>query len=605
MDRQRKKTNPPNYILGLDGLRAIAVGGVVLYHLFPNIIKGGYLGVILFFAISGYLMVITSEADWEKKRFTFLGFYKKRLKRIYPAMAVTLVIFTAFAALVTPAALGGIRAEILSIFLGYNNWWQIAQHASYFSKAAAASPFTHLWSLAIELQYYLIWPLLYLGYKQALKTYDQKKTDLAFLAVALVSGILMAVLYSPTSDPSRVYYGTDTRIFALLMGAFAGIKHRERLEVRYKESEKAILNGLFVLCTLGVLCLYIKLDGQSAAAYRGGMFFAGALFAVIVALTGSAELSVGRWLDNPVLNWFGRRSYEIYLIQYPVIFFWSKIRPESENVFLPLIPGLIILILSALLHFVLDYRNHRQFGKYFRHNKRQAAICAAITLAVLGIFVYGLATAPSDRLTADQRALQQSLEENAKMLKEQQNQQHKEAQTKDGDTAPKTDEKSEVDPLADSVTIVGDSVVLGAAPALQQKIPAAVIDAKEGRQVKEGPDILKTLDSQGRLGKTVIIALGANGPFSAQEGQAILDVLGKDRQVYWVTVCGTAVSWQNEVNAAIRDLASKNKNMHVVDWDQAGPSHSQWFYDDGLHLNPEGQTGFADFLVNAVRNATQ
>lgn len=590
-----KKSKSGHYIPGLDGLRAIAVGGVVLFHLFPGIIKGGYLGVVLFFVISGYLMVITSEADWEKNNFTFFHFYKKRLRRIYPALMVTVVLFTVFTAIVIPKDLGGIRSEILSITFGYNNWWQIAQNASYFSKSAAASPFTHLWSLAIELQYYLIWPVLFILYKKASKICDQKKTDYAFLVVAVASGILMAILYKPNVDPSRIYYGTDTRIFALLMGAFVGIKHREFQNRTYKDNEKGLLNTIFLLCTAGILYCYVSMSGESAITYRGGMFLTSILFAVIVMLTGCRGLSVGRWLDHKALNWFGKRSYEIYLIQYPVIFFWSKIRPETENVFLPLIPAVIILVLAAVLHYALDKKNQREFMGYFKHHKKYAALGIGIVLVILGIFTYALATAEPDRLSEDQRKLQQELEQNAQMLEEQKAK--AEAAKKEAE-----EEKPTEDPLSQSVTIIGDSVVLGAAPALQANIPHAVIDAVEGRQVNECLGIMQSLDSQGLLGKTVIIGLGANGPFSPEEGQAVLDYLGKDRRVYWITVCGPDISWRDNVNAVIKDLAKKNKRVKAIGWDEAGPASPQWFYDDGIHLNPDGQNGFASFIINDIRS---
>lgn len=590
-----KKSKSGHYIPGLDGLRAIAVGGVVLFHLFPGIIKGGYLGVVLFFVISGYLMVITSEADWEKNDFTFFHFYKKRLRRIYPALMVTVVLFTVFAAIVTPKDLGGIRSEMLSITFGYNNWWQIAQNASYFSKSAAASPFTHLWSLAIELQYYLIWPVLFILYKKASKICDQKKTDYAFLVAAVASGILMAILYKPNVDPSRIYYGTDTRIFALLMGAFVGIKHQEFQNRTYKDNEKGLLNTIFLLCTAGILYCYVSMSGESAITYRGGMFLTSILFAVIVMLTGCRGLSVGRWLDHKALNWFGKRSYEIYLIQYPVIFFWSKIRPETENVFLPLIPAVIILVLAAVLHYALDKKNQREFMHYFKHHKKYAALGIGIVLVILGVFTYALATAEPDRLSEDQRKLQQELEQNAQMLEEQK--EKAEAAKKEAE-----EEKPTEDPLSQSVTIIGDSVVLGAAPALQANIPHAVIDAVEGRQVNECLGIMQSLDSQGLLGKTVIIGLGANGPFSPEEGQAVLDYLGKDRRVYWITVCGPDISWRDHVNAVIKDLAKKNKLVKAIGWDEAGPASPQWFYDDGIHLNPDGQNGFASFIINDIRS---
>ena len=151
-----------------------------------------------------------------------------------------------------------------------------------------------------------------------------------------------------------------------------------------------------------------------------------------------------------------------------------------------------------------------------------------------------------------------------------------------------------------TVTCVGDSVMLGALPALQQIMPGCVVDAKESRQVAEVIGILQNLEAQGKLGSVVVIALGTNGPFAQSFGQSVIDYLGPDRQIYWVTAYGATLRWQEESNSVIRAIAEANDNVELIDWAGVGPSHPEWFYSDGIHLQQAGQQGYADFVARTI-----
>lgn len=347
------KDKSNNHIKGLDGLRGIAVIGVVLYHSFPNIVKGGFLGVCIFFALSGYLIAITSESSWKKKDFHLLTFYKKRIKRIYPPLIIMVLTSTGFLLLSKSDAIRGIRKELFSVFLGYNNWWQITQNSSYFAKINNATPFTHLWSLSIELQYYLIWPFLFFLYKLIKNKFSNKASSYIFIIPTIISFLVMMFLYKAGEDPSRVYYGTDTRAFSLFLGAIFGLAYsnRKTRPLKPKKTKKYIC--MFYICIIATVALYLFTDGKSSFTYKGGMFIANIIFMIIIALASNSSLPVGRWLDIKPLSFIGKISYEIYLWQYAVIYFFNYLN-LSNNFWQKIIQILIILVLSTWLHTLLN-----------------------------------------------------------------------------------------------------------------------------------------------------------------------------------------------------------------------------------------------------------
>ena len=211
------------HIDGLDVLRTLAIVGVTLFHMFPERLPGGYLGVSLFFVLTGFLLAYTSKRSWLEHRFRVKTYYMKRIKRIYPSLFIVLLTTIGVFSFVLPKAVAAIRPEFLSIVLGYNNWWQIAQNADYFTRLTNASPFTHLWFMGIEMQYYLVWPLLFALYA-FLDILAGRRAGLVVLALlALGSAAVMPMMYKPDMDVTRLYYGTDTRVYALLFGAVLGL----------------------------------------------------------------------------------------------------------------------------------------------------------------------------------------------------------------------------------------------------------------------------------------------------------------------------------------------------------------------------------------------
>ena len=560
---EQSKVKNTGTIPGLDGLRAVAITGIVFYHMFPQAIRGGYLGVSLFFVLSGYLMAVTALRAEAAGGFSAGRFYLRRLRRIYPALLLVLALTLLALRLLLPAALQGMRGEVGSVLLGYGNWRQILQNSSYFTRISNTSPLTHLWSLAVELQYYLLWPVLFWLYRAMARRGEGPAGDGVLLALAIISAVAMGMLYPADGDPNRVYYGTDTRAHALLLGSALGLLRAPGV-LRLSKRAGA---WLFAVCSAGVLALMVLLDGSWRVAYYGLIPLAAVLFSVLVCLCADEHLPIGRWLNGKPLVWLG-------------LWLFQRLQPvENDPWLLAVLELAVILVVSALVHAVtspkaLEARAGEPGWKYIA----RPAFWLWLVLAAAGVWV--LYAAPAD--AGDTAALEQELELNRQRIEE----------------PAETEPVVYTDPAA--VTMVGDSVMLGALPALETAVPGCVVDAKVSRQVWDAQAVLDHLESSGQLGSTVVLALGTNGTFSQEQGQALLDRLGPDRQVYWVTAYGAALPWQEQSNDAIRALAASNDNVTLIDWSAIAPGHDSWFYSDGIHLQSPGQDAYAAMIAEAI-----
>lgn len=310
--------NRKNERYGLHTLKGIGITGIVLYHIFPSAFRGGFLGISLFFVLSGYLMFMTSDASFKDGNFSFHTYYQKRFLKIFPPLFAMIVVVCCYLTLFEQDQLAGMRGEICSIFLGYDNLWQIRQNASYFSKMANASPFTHLWFLSLEIQFYLLWPVIFLLYRKGCQFISGKKLCFLFLALALISAGKMFALYIPGEDPSRVYYGTDTMAFPLLTGIFLGALRCEYPDLCLSLKRKKTACLFFGLFVTIVSILFLTIDGQSDFVYQGGLFAISIFFALAVWLFEDNRQWFERILETSLMTQLGKKSYLMYLWHYPI-----------------------------------------------------------------------------------------------------------------------------------------------------------------------------------------------------------------------------------------------------------------------------------------------
>ncbi|WP_282935261.1 acyltransferase family protein [Paenibacillus sp. RC67] len=307
------------YMAGLDGLRAIAVFAVIAYHLNLKWAPGGLLGVGVFFVLSGYLITDQLIAQWRNKGTVDLkDFWMRRARRLLPALLLMLVVVVAWFAIFDKARLLALREEVAAGLLYVSNWWLIYHKVSYFESFGPPSPLGHLWSLAVEEQFYLLWPVLLLF---AIRCLPRRGPLVGVtLLGAVISALAMVLLYVPGSDPSRVYYGTDTRVFALLIGAaLAMVWQSRKLTPRVTVRAQIILDSMGLAGLLLISVMIWKTNEYDEFLYRGGFVLLSFAAAVVVAVLAHPVSLMGKVLGSKVFRWFGVRSYGIYLWHYPII----------------------------------------------------------------------------------------------------------------------------------------------------------------------------------------------------------------------------------------------------------------------------------------------
>lgn len=311
------------YLYGIDVLKAIAITGVVLFHVFPDTVKGGFLGVCLFFVISGFLLVKQSNSAWRKQNFHMETFYAKRLPKLYSGMYAMVVTTLAFMTMFAPKYLAGRFEELKSIFLGYNNWWQIGQQASYFTRITNQSPFTHLWYMGIMIQVIVAWPVCVFLYQKIKREFSQASALFAILLVTVGSMVCMGYFYH-TTGVTRAYYGTESRLFSLCVGVLCGLydcKTKKRWKIGRRSGNLLLISGMILT---GVLYFYV--EGTMKFLYYGGMAALSAFFGVLVLFVSKSTAKNAGWMRFFLFRWIGRHSYFIYLWHYPIIFFFQMWR---------------------------------------------------------------------------------------------------------------------------------------------------------------------------------------------------------------------------------------------------------------------------------------
>ena len=623
-----KRLKKSRYITGFDGIRTIAVIGVILYHLAPYQFQGGFLGVPIFFVVSGYLITDLLFQEWQQnRRIDIKGFYIRRMKRLYPALVTLVLVTTAYITLFARDLLTNIRAIIATNFLYVYNWFQVAHHESYFDKFGTQSPFTHLWSLSIEGQFYLFWPIIIL----LLLKFVKKKQPIfdTMIILAFISALLMAILYRSGQDPSRVYYGTDTRMFSILLGtSLAVIWPSTALKKNLQPNFRLALDVIGGVTMVLLLWMFMRMTGESALVYRGGMFFFSVLSMILVAVVAHPGADLNRLLTNPLFTWIGKRSYGIYLYQYPVlVFFEDKVNVADHPFLYGVIEVALILVISDLSYRYLELPlQHFDYSKTWitikeifapgsRYGKKRwylAVPSVIILLALTGAIISPAQGSESKQNSALEKAIESNNKKVATQNKEIQAEKSSQAssvQKASSEQPTSRSESSSSDSLTQAeltraqtlpITSVGDSVLADASATLQGIFPNMYVDAKVGRQVKEAIPVLQSLAQMGKLSDTVLISEGTNGPFTEDEMQQIMTILGDKRKVYWINVHVPTRRWQDQVNDDLKEAAKKYHNLKIIDWYAYSKDHADWFYGDNVHPNPEGLKYYGPFVAKQI-----
>ncbi|MDR6200395.1 peptidoglycan/LPS O-acetylase OafA/YrhL [Microbacterium sp. SORGH_AS428] len=595
---------------GLDGLRAVAVTLVVVYHLFPGWwMRGGFIGVDVFFVISGFLITSLLLREHDQTGRVALGaFWRRRARRLLPALLLVLTVCASAAWLIGGDVLVGLGRQLVGALVFGYNWTAVADGADYFG-SGGGELFRNLWSLAVEEQFYLVWPPLLLALLLLPRAWMRA---VAALAAATASAVWMAVIVaSGSADPltlgarvTRAYFGTDTHAFGLLLGVAVAVAWRAVVRVeRAWMRRRGVRGGVSTLgiCALAGLVLLATVgQSQSTATFPGALVTASALSAFVIVAGVWPGSPLGRGLDAAPLRWIGERSYGLYLWHWPVlVLLVAAWQGTSADRPFPTALGAAALVVTVLLS-ALSYRflevpvRRRGAGRVigglrraFASSARRRAGSFAVT-AVAVLLVAGTAAAliSAPAVFSGEAVVAAGADA---------------LQTQPAPTNAGGDPDDDV-VTGDEVTAIGDSVMLASAPSLIAALPGADVDAVVSRQMNAAPDILRSLADSGRLREFVVLGLGTNGSISQRTLDQVLEVIGPDRQLVLVTASAPR-SWIPGVNADIAAFARTHRGVQVADWQSAIAPHLDLLAGDEVHPGDAGGRIYADTVVAALADA--
>jgi len=587
------------YLPGLDGIRAVAVLSVIAFHLNFGWAPGGLLGVQVFFVLSGYLITDLLVAEYHRHQGIRLKrFWIRRARRLLPALFVMLFVTVGWATLFDRSQLAALRSDLPSGIFYYSNWWFIFHHVSYFAEFGPPSPLGHLWSLSIEEQFYLVWPLLVLA---GLRFVRSKQTMLMVtIALAVASATEMGLLFVPAVDPTRVYDGTDTRVFALLIGAaLAMVLPRSQSFGPISASARRLLDVVGGVSLLGIFVMIAHTSQDEPFLYRGGMVLLALLTALLISVTIHPASHWRSILGWEPLRWIGERSYGIYLWHYPVIVLTTPLNAPSN---------LWRAALQIAATFGIAALSWRYVEQPIRHGALEAqwlrirnhnwswprvktwgwvligGVVVNTALCVVGLvgLVSASAADPASRVTSIVPVV------------------HRHLGPPITAAPPGGLPASTVPPPpGQGVTAIGDSIMVDAAPYLQLSLPGIAIDAKVGQQLYQVQGAIPFLKAAGAVGSRLVLELGTNGPYSAAQLTALLNSFPPMQRIVLVNT-RVPRPWQQEVNQSIASVAQSYPNTVLVDWYDDSAPYPQYFYPDGVHLDPAGAKYYASLLVQAL-----
>ncbi|HDR7778667.1 acyltransferase family protein [Bacillus cereus] len=592
------------YMVGLDSLRGLAILGVILYHINFNWMPGGFLGVTVFFVLSGYLITDILAMEWKRnKRIDLKKFWLSRARRLLPGMLVMLVITLAWITIFHSSLLEKMRGDSLAALFYVSNWWYIYHKLSYFDNFNQISPLNHFWSLAVEEQFYVVWPFII-----SLGLYYIKKQSRMILLICLgafASALAMAILYEPGVDPSRIYYGTDTRAFSLLIGAvLALVWPSNRLANKIIPKARFILDVVGGIALIIILVMFWKTNQYDPFLYKGGMVLLSIATALLVANLAHPASRIAQFLRFRPLRWVGVRSYGIYLWHYPILTLTTpKVNAGDFSIIRAILQFLLIILIAQISWKFIEkpIRQGALRNIQFK-NLRLQNVTLGVKLALVcslfftSIAVLGLSNASKAKGNYQQdkvEAVQTQPAPHPVAVWEKPNQETplNQGESKEVNSAhPKN-------PL--TVTAIGDSVMIDITPYLKNTFPDIRIDAQIGRQLSKAIPVVEQLKNEGNLGNYVIIGLGTNGAFTTEQLVSLIKLIGNERKIIFINT-RVPRPWESIVNERLKVTVTKYPNVTLVDWYAASAGKKDYFAPDGVHLTNVGAEAYAVLVAKAV-----
>jgi peptidoglycan/LPS O-acetylase OafA/YrhL len=581
--------DPPRlpYLPGVDGLRAVAVSAVFLYHANVSWMPGGFLGVDVFLVISGFLITSLLLAEWDLTgRIDVRRFWLRRARRLLPAVFVLLAVCLIVSAIFLRDDLARLRGDSIAAAAYVMNWHLVLGHTSYFEAFGRPPLLQHLWSLAVEEQFYLLWPILLVG---GLVLLGRRRLLVAVAVAALLSTILMAVLFTPGEDPSRVFYGTDTRAIGLIVGVLLAFAwHPGRLTARTGTGAPLVLDAIGGLGLVALALAFWRVQSFEPSLYRGGFLLVALATALVIAVLVHPAARLGRALGVEPLRWLGLRSYGIYLWHWPVL---CVTRPHVDVPF----GGPLLIVGQAAVTVALAAASYAWVEQPIRRGGALARARAALrraqprvrlglagaVAAVLAALVWTFASPAPKPTSALASIAARTPPPPAKSA------------------APAASRHALLGPAP--TLAIGDSVMLGAADGLIRALGTRTsVDAAVARQPSAIVAELRALRAKGRLPKRVIVQMGNNGPIVNNELGQLRDVLRGVPHVVLVTV-HVPRRWQDEVNASVHADAEGWPEVRIADWNAVvNREGGSGLFVDGVHLTPRGVELYARTIRQAL-----
>ena len=577
------------HISSIDGLRAIAVTAVVMYHLGISWIPGGFLGVDLFFVISGYVITrLILDSINQSSALDLRAFYAARLRRIYPGFLFMVICTIIFIGVWAPEAIKRFLSDLPYALTGTINWLLVARHQDYFETVGRPPLLQHTWSLAVELQFYLIWPIILLT---VLKYFGKKNIARIALIIAMVSGITLFFVslqldQSNAQQISHIYFGTDTHSLGLFLGSALAVSWiPQNLSADIEKRAQDVIDGIGVVGLLGLISTFLFIDESNAGLYRIAFPLAGIFGCLVIISLVHPASRFAPIISTAPFRWIGQRSYGIYIWHW-VIF--QVTRPSvdlsGQTWALYLARVLLVLALADIsLRWVEIPFRQGLVQNWFRGMKyRSAKVQLRQKISVISSIIIVLAITSSISVQAINKS-----DEIANQILQQ----------------SKLDQQSQDDlGSTTGLWVTGDSVILGIRSKLEAKEHISLINARVGRQAPELLAVMR-VDQSSVPSSPVVFNLGNNNALSEDTVIEIFEIVKNQPQII---VVNSAVprAWKDSNNAIISKVASRYSNVKVVDWDRISKGRPELFAPDGVYLSPAGSDVYVDLVLSVLDKTT-
>ena len=610
-----KKTK---YLPSIDSLRAIAVIAVIIYHIDANYLPGGFLGVDLFFVLSGYLISSLIIKEYKSTGTVNLyNFYVRRARRLLPAVyfmiTVVLIIITLFNGVL-------LKKSYLDALFGYiysSNWWYIFHKLDYFDSFGSQSPFKHLWSLAIEEQFYMFFPLIFLIFNRKSKSNNgNSKLNKNFIYVVLsliLVSLIAHILLFDINNINRIYFGTDTRAFSLLVGVVGAILYpMDRLSERTTKKDNMIYSIVSLVSILVLIGIMINTSEYNTWLYRGGFLLVAIIGLIIIISSGRQYTFMSKLLSFKPFVFIGKISYSLYLWHFPILVVTTPVseigNPNLFYVTLRIV--LIFLVATGSYMFVETPIRKLGFVNYinllfkrimkFKNNTKKiifasiALVAVVFTMGVFGKSVPYLSTAFVTEMSNNKESqfISNNNENNANNSSE-----HKSDNNNNQEGNKSEDKKYS------SLIVIGDSLTVDIGEKIKEKYPGAIIDGKISRQLTAATALADQYANYNNENTAVIFQLGTNGFFTESQVEELVKKFDK-ADIYFVNV-KVPRTWEKTVNKELDALKERHSDITIIDWYSVANNNQNYFEPDKVHLNSEGVETIVSLIEKSLKHPVE